>query len=59
VRQLANALERAAILADGPELGAGHLGTLAPARPAASDGSLSSIERETLVVAEPVLPGAV
>ena len=48
VRELANALERAAILADGPELRARDLGSLARARPAATGGSLSNLERETI-----------
>jgi two-component system, NtrC family, response regulator AtoC len=48
VRDLANALERAAILADGLELRAQDLGALARARPAASGGSLDSLERETI-----------
>jgi two-component system response regulator FlrC len=48
VRELANALERATILADGLELRAGDLGIPSGARPGASDGSLSGLERETI-----------
>jgi two-component system response regulator FlrC len=56
IRELANALERAAILAEGGAIDAGHLWIEEPARPAAASGGaavrpLVELEKEAIVAA--------
>ncbi|MBM4394246.1 MAG: sigma-54-dependent Fis family transcriptional regulator [Deltaproteobacteria bacterium] len=49
-RELRNAVERACILADGPEVRPADLGLAEPASPAGGDaGALAAVERETIL----------